>query len=37
MPERIVIYEIYSNDAADMTYKIRVGNLFMQDGKQNHI
>ncbi|XP_057296410.1 intraflagellar transport protein 122 homolog [Hydractinia symbiolongicarpus] len=23
MPERIVIYEIYSNDAADMTYKIR--------------
>ena len=27
MPEKIVIYELYSNDASDMTYKLRVSNM----------
>ena len=27
MPEKIVIYELYSNDASDMTYKLKVSNM----------
>ena len=27
MPEKIVIYELHSNDASDMTYKLKVSNM----------
>ena len=27
MPEKIVIYELYSNDASDMTYKLKVSDI----------
>ena len=27
MPEKIVIYELYSNDASDMTDKLKVSNM----------